>query len=96
MCVLRAIHVLCFRSLASVFSCVLRGILSSSLADRIGFCLGTHGPSITMDTACSGSLTALSTAAAYLRRGDCDTALVLTVSVGYVLALQVCPLLADQ
>jgi acyl transferase domain-containing protein len=70
-----------------------RGILASSLADRIGFFLGTHGPSITMDTACSGSLTALSTAAAYLRKGDCDTALVVTVSVRYVhrhiLALQV-------
>lgn len=70
-----------------------RGVLMSSLADRIGFFLGTHGPSLTIDTACSSTLSALATAVAFLRKGDCDTALVVTASVRsvhrYLLVMQV-------
>jgi acyl transferase domain-containing protein len=66
----------------------------SSLADRIGFFLGTHGPSLTIDTACSSTLTALATAVAFLRKGDCDTALVVTASLRFthrhLLMMQVC------
>lgn len=52
------------------------GVASAIIANRISFALGLTGPSITLDTACSGSLTALHLAAQALRNGDCSTALV--------------------
>jgi acyl transferase domain-containing protein len=53
------------------------------MADKIGYFLGTHGPSLTIETACSSSLTALAAAVSFLRKGDCDMALVVTASVRY-------------
>ncbi|CAK9072556.1 6-deoxyerythronolide-B synthase EryA1 [Durusdinium trenchii] len=51
------------------------------LANRISFLLGLEGPSMSIDTACSSSLVALDTAAAALRRGDCDAAVVIGVNM---------------
>lgn len=36
--------------------CVDRNALQSGVADRVMFYLGTHGPSVTIDTACSSSM----------------------------------------
>lgn len=44
-----------------------------------GMCPSVGG----LDVGSSSSLTALATAVAYLRKGDCDTALVVTVSCRY-------------
>jgi len=42
---------------------------------RIAYLLGLRGPAITLDTACSTSLTAIHQASRALRSGDCDLAL---------------------
>lgn len=48
----------------------------SLIAHRISSWFDWHGPSMTLDTACSGSLVALVRACRDLRAGVCDTALV--------------------
>lgn len=69
----------------------LRGSLNSSLADRISYFLGTHGPSIALETACSSSLTALTLACNAIKDGSCEVALVVGINANnreYELALQ--------
>jgi len=69
----------------------LRGSLNSSLSDRISYFLGTHGPSITVETACSSSLTAMTFAANSIRNGSCDVAIVVGMNAQsreYELSLQ--------
>ncbi|MEZ3181297.1 SDR family NAD(P)-dependent oxidoreductase [Streptomyces pimonensis] len=46
-----------------------------SLANRLSYFLDVHGPSLTVDTACSASLTALHLACESLRHGECRTAI---------------------
>lgn len=54
----------------------LVGHSASLLANRISSWFDWHGPSTTLDTACSGSLVALVKACRDLRAGVCDTAVV--------------------
>ncbi|MFF9142266.1 amino acid adenylation domain-containing protein [Streptomyces albogriseolus] len=51
------------------------GTFPAFLANRVSHLYDFTGPSITVDTACSGALTALALAEAALRRGDCEIAL---------------------
>lgn len=51
-------------------------VAQSSLANRISYCLGLHGPSLVIDTACSSSFSALHVALQSLEKGECDYALV--------------------
>ena len=44
---------------------------------QVAYFLGTHGPSVSLETACGSSIVALAMAAASLQAGDCDTAIVL-------------------
>lgn len=52
------------------------GNAAYALANRISFALGVQGPSITVDTACSASLYALTLAFNDIKSGTCDGAIV--------------------
>jgi phthiocerol/phenolphthiocerol synthesis type-I polyketide synthase E len=51
------------------------GLERDFLATRVAYKLGLRGPAVTVQTACSTSLTAVHMAAASLRGGECDVAL---------------------
>ena len=51
------------------------GITPFAMSGRLSYFLGWRGPSLTTDTACASSLTALHLAVTGLRRGECDIAL---------------------
>lgn len=53
----------------------------SSIANRVSFHLNLHGPSITLDTMCSSSLTALHLACVSLKNKECEIAIAGGVSV---------------
>ncbi|EED14463.1 polyketide synthase, putative [Talaromyces stipitatus ATCC 10500] len=50
------------------------GVANSLASNRISYFFDWHGPSVTLDTACSGSLVAVHHAARALRNGDCSVA----------------------
>ncbi|MGF0168722.1 type I polyketide synthase [Streptomyces albidoflavus] len=60
---------------------VLLGNLPSVVSGRVAYVLGLQGPALTVDTACSGSLTALHLAVRSLQRGECGLALAGGVTV---------------
>jgi polyketide synthase PksN len=52
------------------------GSVSSELSNRLSFLMNFCGPSVTVSTACSASLTALHLACRSIHAGDCEAALV--------------------
>ncbi|MFE4171528.1 type I polyketide synthase [Streptomyces sp. NPDC056909] len=54
----------------------VNGTTFYGIANRISYFLDTHGPSMAVDTACAGSLTALHVAAQSLRGGETGVAIV--------------------
>ncbi|MGW7047357.1 amino acid adenylation domain-containing protein, partial [Streptomyces avermitilis] len=59
----------------------LTGAALSIVPNRVSYLLDLRGPSIAVDTACSGSLTAVHQACAALRDGTCDVAIAGGVSL---------------
>ncbi|MFI5813785.1 SDR family NAD(P)-dependent oxidoreductase [Streptomyces sp. NPDC051643] len=53
---------------------VVPGLSFASLSQRTSYVLDAHGPSLTIDTMCSASLTAVHEACEHLRRGSCEVA----------------------
>ena len=58
-------------------NCVI-GVGRSIMANRLSYFLNTKGPSITIDTACSGSLVGLDLACRSVQSGEVDAAIVAT------------------
>jgi 3-oxoacyl-[acyl-carrier-protein] synthase II len=63
-------------SAAEISAHMLQGNTASAASGRLGLMLGTNGPAYTLDTASSTALSAVHLAAASLRRGDCELAIV--------------------
>ena len=59
----------------------LTSTVSAVLSNRISYCFDLNGPSITLDTACAASLTALHLAYAAIERKECDAAIVAGVNL---------------
>ncbi|MCB9685488.1 MAG: AMP-binding protein [Alphaproteobacteria bacterium] len=55
---------------------LLPGNLSAMAPGRVAYLLGVEGPAVAVDSACSSALVALHQAAASLRAGECDLAIV--------------------
>lgn len=66
------------------------GTSTSIIANRVSYLLDLHGPSLTVDTACSGSLMALHLAVQTLRNGEASLALCGGVAVNLVPAPDIC------
>ncbi|KAJ7482732.1 hypothetical protein FB451DRAFT_1235938 [Mycena latifolia] len=52
------------------------GTANSSACGRLSYLLDVHGPSVSVDTACSGGMVAFDQAVQYLRTGKAETAIV--------------------
>ena len=54
------------------------GVGRSIMANRLSYFLNIHGPSVTIDTACSGSLVGLDMACRTIRSGEANAAIIAT------------------
>ncbi len=63
------------RESESIDAYVGSGNAPAMVAGRLSYVLGTHGPSLAMDTSCSSSLVAVHEACVSLRSGECRMAL---------------------
>ncbi len=66
---------LAFQNIDEIDTYTATGTCYSTAAGRISYFLGFTGPSVALDTACSGSLVAIHLASQSLRAGECRVAL---------------------
>ena len=59
-----------------MYQCTNSGHSRATLANRISYFFDLHGPSVTIDTACSASLVSLYLGCQSLRTGDANRAIV--------------------
>lgn len=64
-----------------MYQCTNAGQSRAMMANRISFFFDLKGPSVTVDTACSGSLVALHLACQSLRTGDATMAVAAGVNI---------------
>lgn len=64
-----------------MYQCTNSGQSRAMMANRVSYFFDMRGPSVTVDTACSGSLTALHLACQSLRTGDASMAVAAGVNV---------------
>lgn len=57
------------------------GVADSAISGRLSYFLDIHGPSVTLNTACSGGLVALDNALMSIRYGQSESAIVASVNV---------------
>ena len=64
-----------------MYQCTNSGHSRATLSNRLSYFFNLHGPSVTIDTACSASLVALHLACQSLRTGDARRAVVAGANV---------------
>ena len=64
-----------------MYQCTNSGHSRATLSNRLSYFFNLHGPSVTVDTACSASLVALHLACQSLRTGDSRRAVVAGANV---------------
>ena len=69
-------HAMQFADPATLDAYAAPGTAHDMIAGRLAYWLDLHGPAVTVNTACSSSLTALHLACRSLRAGDCNLAVV--------------------
>ncbi|MBO9489818.1 SDR family NAD(P)-dependent oxidoreductase [Endozoicomonas sp. G2_1] len=70
-----------YQQVTSEFEASIPTAIHASVANRVSHCLNLTGPSLTVDTMCSSSLTAVHLACESIRRGECRMALAGGVNV---------------
>jgi acyl transferase domain-containing protein len=68
----RDYEVMLYRDIEQMPKYMGTGIGTALLANRVSWFFDLRGPSITIDTACSGSLTAIHLACQSLQSGECN------------------------
>lgn len=60
-----------------------RAVLTPCISARTAYHLNLHGPNLTLNTACSSGMVALSVAIDHLRSGQCDISVAGAVSITF-------------
>ncbi|KAB2098602.1 Highly reducing polyketide synthase [Alternaria gaisen] len=70
-----------YKDTVGILKYQVTGTGEAIMSNRISHIFNLYGPSMTIDTGCSGAMTAVSQACMSLRSGDCDVALVGAVNL---------------